>query len=576
MAGDGVGSFTERMLRRSSLDHLLPHLADRSAHPGPAMDGVAGTGLAVAAARAAESARPDRLFADPLASAFVAASGWAPPEASSDRRRATLRAWVVARTVFLDELALSACTGGCQQVVLLGAGLDARAFRLPWPPGVRCFELDTAEVLDSKAEVLTAQAAQAACERLPVPGDLRGDWPAALLAAGFRPDQPAVRLAEGLLVYLTQGQVDSVLAGLTALSAPGSQLGLTLPSSTAGSGEAGETQWLAGHGWAARFTGTRDVLAAHGRPVRAQPAGQRSRALLVAATRTGPPAQAGAQPPATSARTKPPATSARTKPPATSARTKPPATSARPRWSTTPSGQSPSPGPDPDSSPAERPWPVLLSQLLVAFTIELDNEFEHQFPHRTTRGPAAGSRGPWLVSLAMWSNLMRFIPPGGVCVADLPDLTGMTREATESQLTRMSKWWGYLTVEPDPADRRPRPPRRDWIAAPTPAGRQAQRIWRPLGGVIEQRWQDRFGAAAVGRLTGALRALGRQLDPGLPHYLPVGGTAALRPAGPRPAEPASRDLPALLSQALLALAAEFEAGVAVAPADELQRLAGGQ
>ena len=108
------------------------------------------------------------------------------------------------------------------------------------------------------------------------------------------------------------------------------------------------------------------------------------------------------------------------------------------------------------SAAAERPWPVLLSQLLVAFTIELDNEFEHQFPHRTTRGPAAGSRrGPWLVSLAMWSNLMRFIPPDGVCVAGLPALTGLTREATETQLTRMSKWWGYLTVGPDPADRRP-------------------------------------------------------------------------------------------------------------------------
>ncbi len=59
--------------------------------------------------------------------------------------------------------------------------------------------------------------------------------------------------------------------------------------------------------------------------------------------------------------------------------------------------------------------------------------------------------------------------------------------------------------------------------------------------------------------TGALRALGGQLDPGLPHYLPVGGTAALRPAGSaRPADGPPRDLPALLSQALLAYTAEFE------------------
>lgn len=104
------------------------------------------TGLAVAAIRAHETARPDRLFADPLAGAFVAASGWTPRrEAPGDRRAAMVRFWVVARTVFLDELLASACEDGCRQVVLLGAGFDARAFRLSWPPGVRFFELDSAD-----------------------------------------------------------------------------------------------------------------------------------------------------------------------------------------------------------------------------------------------------------------------------------------------------------------------------------------------------------------------------------------------------------------------------------------------
>jgi len=45
-----------------------------------------------------------------------------------------------------------------------------------------------------------------------------------------------------------------------------------------------------------------------------------------------------------------------------------------------------------------------LSYALVAFTIEFDNEFERQMPHRTTRHrSAARSRnGPWLVSMVMW------------------------------------------------------------------------------------------------------------------------------------------------------------------------------
>jgi methyltransferase (TIGR00027 family) len=273
-------------------------------------EGVGETGLAIAAIRAEETARPDRLFADPLAGAFVAAAGWAPRRvAPGDRRAAVLRFWVVARTVFLDELLASACADGCRQVVLLGAGFDTRAFRLSWPPGVRFFELDRADVLDSKARVLTEQAARAGCERVPVVCDLREDWPGALLAAGFEPDRPAVWIAEGLLVYLTAAERDALLADVTGLSAPGSRLGLTMTSRSP-SGEDGPGRvtrmmtlwrsaapddpagWLAGHGWAARLASARDLLTAHGRSVPGAPApsgGQprRPRGLLIDATLGG-------------------------------------------------------------------------------------------------------------------------------------------------------------------------------------------------------------------------------------------------------------------------------------------------
>jgi len=106
--------------------------------------------------------------------------------------------------------------------------------------------------------------------------------------------------------------------------------------------------------------------------------------------------------------------------------------------------------------------------VLVAFTIEADNELEHQLPHRTTRGSAAGShRGPWLVSLVMWSNFLRFVGEDGVPVRELPALAGLSKDAIDSQLTRMGKWWGYVTVGPDPADSRSAAPRRDWIVRPT-------------------------------------------------------------------------------------------------------------
>jgi methyltransferase (TIGR00027 family) len=147
--------------------------------PPTPLEGVTATALAVAAIRAEETARPDRLFADPLAAAFVAASGWSPSRPPGDRRAIVLRAWVVARTVFLDELLASACREGRRQVVLLGAGLDVRAFRLAWPPGVRLFELDTADILDHKDLVLAEQSAVAGCERIPVRCDLRTDRPGA-------------------------------------------------------------------------------------------------------------------------------------------------------------------------------------------------------------------------------------------------------------------------------------------------------------------------------------------------------------------------------------------------------------
>jgi hypothetical protein len=62
------------------------------------------------------------------------------------------------------------------------------------------------------------------------------------------------------------------------------------------------------------------------------------------------------------------------------------------------------------------PLPTLLSQALVAFTIEFDNQAAGQIIHRTTKhGASPGSRqGPWLVSLVMGANCMQFIDKKGV------------------------------------------------------------------------------------------------------------------------------------------------------------------
>src|SRR5690349_254888 len=103
--------------------------------------GVGVTALAVADARARESERGDRLFEDPYARAFADAAreALAPRQDGAGESidiRAVRDAYIAVRTRFFDDALLEAVSnGGCRQVVVLGAGLDARAYRLGWPKG---------------------------------------------------------------------------------------------------------------------------------------------------------------------------------------------------------------------------------------------------------------------------------------------------------------------------------------------------------------------------------------------------------------------------------------------------------
>jgi len=167
-----------------------------------------------------------------------------------------------------------------------------------------------------------------------------------------------------------------------------------------------------------------------------------------------------------------------------------------------------------DGSPARWPLSALLSQALVAFTIEADNEAEHRLPHRTTsHGRPAGPPGPWLVSLAMWENCLRHLTDDGITVADL------TRAArTPTNLDGMRRW-GYLRIDPPP----PRKPGPRSVLYPTRAGLAAQQVWRPVLTEVESRWRIRFGATEVDGLRRSLSTLTAQLPVGLPDALPILG-----------------------------------------------------
>jgi methyltransferase (TIGR00027 family) len=173
--------------------------------------GVGLTALLVAAARAIETHRHDSLAGDVYAEHFVraapACAGW-PVRLQQVQGGDGNPLWgrfaryFGLRTRVLDDFLLRSVRASARQVVLLGAGLDTRAFRLDWPSDCVVFEIDRPGVLEFKHGVLTDLRATPRVQRVPVPVDLRADWVTALTTAGFDPAAPSVWLAEGLLFYL--------------------------------------------------------------------------------------------------------------------------------------------------------------------------------------------------------------------------------------------------------------------------------------------------------------------------------------------------------------------------------------
>ncbi|MCA4759890.1 SAM-dependent methyltransferase [Mycobacterium avium] len=182
---------------------------------------VADTALLVAAIRAHETTRDDRLFADPFAARLAGDRGRELLAGALAATGESATAQIVVRTRFWDDALLGAAQR-ISQVVILAAGMDARAYLLVWPDGTVVYELDQPRVLAAKDGVLAGE--RPACRRVAVGVDLAQDWPGALRRAGLDPSAPAVWLIEGLLQYLDEAAVTALFDRVDALSARGSVL----------------------------------------------------------------------------------------------------------------------------------------------------------------------------------------------------------------------------------------------------------------------------------------------------------------------------------------------------------------
>ncbi|MGC4946968.1 class I SAM-dependent methyltransferase [Streptomyces sp. DT224] len=196
-------------------------------------EGVGLTALLVAAARAIETRRRDSLARDVYAEHFVraapACAGWPVrieevPDGDENALWGRFARYFGLRTRVLDDFVVRSVLTGARQVVLLGAGLDTRAFRLDWPSDCVFFEVDRAGVLAFKHQVLTDLSAAPKVKRVLVPADLRDDWVSALTASGFDPAAPSIWLAEGLLFYLPGPAETYLVDTVDLLAAEGSAL----------------------------------------------------------------------------------------------------------------------------------------------------------------------------------------------------------------------------------------------------------------------------------------------------------------------------------------------------------------
>lgn len=195
---------------------------------------VGATATMVAAQRALASQAEYGYIDDPFAATLVRAvgidvytrlvNGEIPAGGDSDFDPGRMARGMACRTRFYDQFFLDATRGGIGQAVILASGLDARAYRLPWPAGTVVYEVDMPEVIEFKTATLSDLGAEPTAERRTVAVDLRDDWAAALQAAGFDAGAPTAWSAEGLLVYLPDDAQDALFDKITTLSAPGSQL----------------------------------------------------------------------------------------------------------------------------------------------------------------------------------------------------------------------------------------------------------------------------------------------------------------------------------------------------------------
>nr|MBA3541809.1 SAM-dependent methyltransferase [Deltaproteobacteria bacterium] len=176
-----------------------------------------------------------RLADDPFGMAFAAPRIAKLVERGGLRALAALpgvKSWILymqVRTRVLDDAVRAFIRVGGRQLVLLGAGYDCRALRLPELANAVTLEVDHPATQRHKRAVLERLGATSPARYVTWDFETRpmAELPAALVDAGLDTRRPTLTIWEGVTMYLTPGAIDTSLRAIHTWSSPGSQLAMT-------------------------------------------------------------------------------------------------------------------------------------------------------------------------------------------------------------------------------------------------------------------------------------------------------------------------------------------------------------
>lgn len=133
---------------------------------------------------------------------------------------------MVVRTRHIDAALEASLTRGVEQVVILGAGLDSRAYRMrDEHPGVRFFEVDSPATQQDKKERVEQLFGSLPLQVVYVPVDFETQSLEERLAeAGFSAKEPSFFVWEGVTMYLNAEAVHATLAFVAENSPAGSEI----------------------------------------------------------------------------------------------------------------------------------------------------------------------------------------------------------------------------------------------------------------------------------------------------------------------------------------------------------------